>query len=305
MSGFCPIVSIVNRLIFVLAAGAACCAPVAAQSELKPALETTYQLWRDSMVRRDVAAWQRLTARHRQMDIRNRLVSEKRAFPAAVFEVPIAPPTLSGLKLLQITRNGATAKAVYFGKIDFGVEGEPTENLLCVSFLSEGGAWRYDKAEFVNLSALPAVRKELAAGELKYLKETPEANADGKVPEVPIAVNPAKTVAKVYVFCPGREVDVQINKVSRHKFTNAKEAELVLGGAKDGPNELQFAIRKLDGGTGKEAMTIRVYLAPEAEGVKPLKVFEYQVAENGRLPQDVGTKTFEVDAAALAKLKGK
>jgi hypothetical protein len=39
--------------------------------------------------------------------------------------------------------------------------------------------------------------------------------------------------------------------------------------------------------------------------VKPLKVFEYQVAENAALPQTVGTKTFEVDAATLAKLKGK
>ena len=276
-----------------------------AQSELKPALETTYQLWRDSMVRKDAATWQRMTARHRQMDLRNRLVSEKKAFPAAVFEVPVAPPALTGLKLLQITRNGLTAKAVYFGKIDFGVGGDPSENLLCLSFLSEDGFWKWDRTEFVNLNALPEVRKELASGELKYLKETPEANADGKVPPVPIAVNPAKTVAKVYVFCPGREIDVQINKVSRHKFTNAKEAEIVLGGAKDGVNELSFAIRKLEGGTGKEAMTIRVYLAPEAEGVKPLKVFEYQVAENGTLPQETGTKMFQVTAADLAKVKGK
>jgi hypothetical protein len=50
-------------------------------------------------------------------------------------------------------------------------------------------------------------------------------------------------------------------------------------------------------------MTIRVYLAPEAEGVKPLKVFEYQVAENGTLPQETGTKMFQVTAADLAKVK--
>jgi hypothetical protein len=295
----------VTRSFFIPALALVCSGSVFARAELKPVLEKTYGLWRDSMVRRDVSTWQQVTAKHRQMDIRNRLVSEKRAFPAAVFETPMPPPPLAGLKLLQISQKGATAKAVYFGKIDFGIEGAPTENLLCVSFLNEGGAWRYDKAEFVNLSALPAVRNELATGELKYLEETPEANADGKVPDVPIAVNPAKTVAKVYVFCPGREVEVLINKVSRHKFTNAKEAEIVLGGAKDGLNEVQFSVRKLEGGTGKEAMTIRVYLAPEAEGVKPLKVFEYQVAENAALPQTVGTKTFEVDAAALAKLKGK
>jgi len=296
----------VTRSFFVPVIALVSSSTLFAQAELKPVLEKTYGLWRDAMVRRDVSTWQQVTAKHRQIDIRNRLVSEKKAFPASVFETPVPPPTLSGLKLLQISQKGATAKAVYFGKIDFGVEGAaPTENLLCVSFLNEAGTWRYDKAEFVNLSALPAVRNELATGELKYLKETPEANADGKVPDMPVSVSPAKTVAKVYVFCPGREVEVQINKVSRHKFTNAKEAETILGGARDGLNEVQFSVRKLDGGTGKEAMTIRVYLAPEAEGVKPLKVFEYQVAENAALPQAVGTKTFEVDAASLAKLKGK
>jgi hypothetical protein len=296
----------VTRSFFVPVIALVSSGTLFAQAELKPVLEKTYGLWRDAMVRRDVSTWQQVTAKHRQIDIRNRLVSEKKAFPTALFETPVPPPTLTGLKLLQISQKGATAKAVYFGKIDFGVEGTaPTENLLCVSFLNEAGTWRYDKAEFVNLSALPAVRNELATGELKYLKETPEANADGKVPEIPLSVNPAKTVAKVYVFCPGREVEVQINKVSRHKFTNAKEAETILGGAKDGLNEVQFSVRKLEGGTGKEAMTIRVYLAPEAEGVKPLKVFEYQVAENAALPQTVGTKTFTVDAATLAKLKGK
>ena len=46
----------------------------------------------------------------------------------------------------------------------------------------------------------------------------------GVVPPTPIRANPAKYIAKVYVFCPGREVRVQINKISRHRFANAKEA---------------------------------------------------------------------------------
>lgn len=257
------------------------------------------------MVTRNGASWQRATARHRQAEIRNRIVSEKRAFPAAVFDLPAPPPSLKGLKFLQALSNGPTAKAAYFGKIDFGVDGTPTENLLVISFLSEQGAWRYDRADFVNLAALPAVRKELAAGDLKYLKDAPEAKPDGKVPEIPLAVSPAKTIAKVYVFCPGREVTVQINKFSTHRFVNTKEAEIVLGGAKDGLNEVQYSIRKLEGGTGEEAMTIRVYLLSEIQGVMPVKAFEYQVQEKQKLPKDVDTRTFFVDDALLSKLSGK
>lgn len=273
------------------------------QEDLRPPLETTYTAWRESMIRRDPAAWQRVTAEHRRIEVRNRIVSEKQPFPASVFSLPAPPPSIQGLQFLEAKKVGATAKASYFGKVDFGVGGEPTDNLLVLSFVHGGGGWLYDRADFVNLAALPAVRKELAAGNLKYLKETPEAQPSGQVPPTPVAAQPAKYVAKVYVFSPGREVQVQINKISRHRFANAKEAEVVIGGAVDGPNEVQFTVKKLDGGTGKEVMTIRVYLMSELAGEKPVKVFEYQIAA-GEKPEPVATKMFNVDAATVARLAG-
>lgn len=274
-----------------------------AQEDIRPALESSYNAWRNSIIRRDAAAWQKATAPHRRIEVKNRLVSEKRPFPNAVFDLPAPPPSIQGLSFLEAKQNGLTAKASYFGKIDFGVGGTPTDNLIVLSFVRGAAAWLYDRADFVNLAALPEVRKELAAGNLKYLKETPEAQPSGVVPPTPIEAHPAKIIAKVYVFCPGREVQVQINKISRHRFANAKEAEIVIGGAVDGPNEVQFSTRKLDGGTGKEAITIRVYLMSETPGVKPLKTFEYQVAENG-VVKPFGTESFVVDAATITKLKG-
>lgn len=291
-----------KQLIFVISC---LLAPLAlAQDNLRSSLETTYNAWRESIVRRDAGTWQRVTAESRQMEVRNRIVSEKQPFPATVFDLPTPPPTLSGLKFLEAKQNGATAKCSYFGKIDFGMGGEPSENLLVLSFIQGKGRWLYDRADFVSLVALPAVRKELAAGELKYLKETPEAQPDGKVPLTPAPVRQAKYVAKVYVFCPGREVRVQVNKISQHRFANAKEAEVVIGGAVDGPNEVQFAVTKLEGGTGKEAMTIRVYLMSEVPGAKPVKAFQYQVAE-GESVKPFGSENFEIDAAMVAKLRSK
>ncbi len=293
-----------NRLISCLFVVAFLASPVSAQDTLRPALEKTYAIWRDAMLKKDVRTWQLATARYRQVEIQNRLGSEKRAFPAGIFELPAPPPSLQGLKFLEAKEKGSTAKASYFGKVDFGVEGAPTDNLIVLSFIQEGAAWRYDRADFVNLAILPEVRKELAAGNLNYLEETPEARPSGVVPPVPMVAPVAKYIAKVYVFCPGREVQVQVNKISIHKFANAKEAEVVIGGAIDGPNEVQFAVKKLEGGTGKEAMTIRVYLMSEVQGVLPVKAFEYQVQPDGLL-QPTGTKFFNVDAAMVAKLKGK
>lgn len=276
----------------------------AQEDSLRPVLETTYRVWRESMVRKDFLTWQQITSAHRQVEVKNRLVSEKRAFPAALFDIPVQPPSIDGLKALQVTQNGPTAIAVYFGKIDFKVGGDPTENLLVISFDHEPQGWRYDKADFVNLNGLADVRAELKKGDLQYLKQNPDFRPGGVIPPVPLEVPPAKTIAKVYVFAPGREVQVQINKISRHRFANAREAEIILGGARDGINEVQYAVRKLEGATGKEAMTIRVYLFSELEGIKPIKVFEYQVAEGGTV-KPFGSENFTVNAAILAKLQGK
>ncbi|MEO5917006.1 MAG: hypothetical protein ABIS50_22445 [Luteolibacter sp.] len=289
-----------NRLIFAFFLLAASLA--VAQENLRPSLETTYNAWRESMIRHDAALWQRVTAEHRKMEIKNRIISEKQPFPATVFNLPAAPPALQGLKFLEAKQNGATAKVSYYGKVNFGVA-EPSDNLLVLSFIKGSGGWLYDRADFVNLVGLPEVKKELAAGDIKYLKETPEAQPSGQVPPTPLAAHPAKYVAKVYVFGPGREVKVQINKISQHRFVNMKDAEVVIGGALDGPNEIQYSIKKLEGGTGKEALTIRVYLRAEAAGVEPLKVYQYQVAE-GETPKPFGTETFNVDAATVAKITG-
>ncbi|KAB2638849.1 MAG: hypothetical protein DVB25_06875 [Verrucomicrobia bacterium] len=267
-------------------------------------MELTYNAWREAIVHQDAASWQRVTASHRRTEVQNRITSQKLPFPQALFKLPAPPPALKGLTFLEATEKGPTATAAYFGKIDFGVGGTPTQNLLVLAFVSENGEWLYDRADFVNLEALPEVRRELAAGNLKYLKETPEAQPSGKIPLPPLEAPPAKYIAKVYVFSPGREVKVQVNKFSHHRFANSKDAEIVIGGALDGRNEVQYAISKLPGGTDTEALTIRVYLLSQVKDIKPIKAFEYQVLEN-QPPTAFATGSFNVDAAMIAKLMGK
>jgi len=283
-------------------AGISGAAPV--DAALQARLENTYKAWRGAIVAKDARAWQAITAAHRQMSVRNRIVSERRAFPAAVFQLPAAPPALQGLRAVQVMSSGATAKSVYFGKVDFAVGGEPSDNLLLLSFVNERGRWKYDTADFVNLGGLPEVRKELLAGNDEYVEGTSAFRPEGKVPPTPRPVAQAKYISKVYVFCPGREVQVHVNKVSRHRFVNAKDAEIILGGARDGANEIQYSIKGAEGGEGNEVLTIRVYLFSQKPGVKPVKVYEYQVNE-GEKPKGIGSANFVIDANIAAKLIGR
>lgn len=293
-------------IFFCLAVWAGAASPALGQADagkLGDGLEQVYGQWRSALLTRNVAAWQAVTASHRQGQVRNRLISERREYPAAVFELPAAPPLLAGLQRASIKQNGRTAKLIYFGKVDFGVGGEPSDNLYVVSFVQEGAAWKYDSADFVSLAALPAERAEIAAGKYGYLDEIKDFQPDGVVPAVPPAVAAPKFLAKVYIYSPGRDVRAQVNQLSRHRVVNNREADIVIGGVKDGINEIQWAITPLEGSSGKEAMTLRVYLLSEVEGVQPVKAFEYQVDE-GQQPKPSGTLNFTVEPNMVKALMG-
>ena len=92
-----------------------------------------------------------------------------------------------------------------------------------------------------------------------------------------------------------------MNRISRHRFANAKEAEIVTGGARDGRNEITFTSKPLEGSTGKEALAIRVYLMSEIQGTKPIIAYEYVVKE-GQPVKGFQSGHFNLDPATAAKL---
>lgn len=276
----------------------------AQEAKLQTDLEATYKAWRNSLQARNDLAWKRATAKHRVMAVKNRIVSEKRKFPASVFELPALPPKLEGLNFLGAKRSGPTAKAYYYGPIDFGLGRKPVDNLMVLSFVGAVGSWKFDQMEYINLVVLPDVRKELAAGDIQYITSTPELMPSGVVPPVPVEVREAPYIAKVYVYCPGREVKVQVNRMSQHLFSNSQEAQLIMGGAHNGTNRLQFAVKTLEEGELKDPMTVRVYLMSQVQGVKPIKIYEYLV-EGGQQPKGFGKGEFVIDAKIRAKLMGR
>jgi len=272
-------------------------------AQLQANLEGVYMQWRSAMIKKNYNLWSQYTAAHKQITVRNRILSEKRNFPAHVFALPAAPPTVKGLKVLRVESKGATASAVYFGKVDFGVGGNPTENIYHLQFVHERGGWKYSNADFFNLNLLPKERAKLKAGDLSFGNQNGFAPS-GRVPVKPISIKGVQYISKVYVFCPGREVKLKVNKISDHIYQNNKVSEVVIGGARNGNNEISYAIKSIEGGTGKEAMTIRVYLMSTVKGVQPIKAFEYQVKE-GEAVKPFGTGYFTLGAAESKALQGK
>lgn len=279
-------------------------APAAGQSAaLVQNLQNAYLHWRNAMLAKNYNAWKHTTASHRALAIQNRILSEKGVFPADIFKTPTPPPSLRGLKVLRARSKGPTAKLVYFGKVDFGVGGQPTDNLLVLNFVFEGRGWKYDNAEFVNLSGLKDVRKQLLAGNLSYV-DGEAFIPDGKRPQKPIVVRRAKYIAKVYAYCPGREVVVSVNSLSKHRFQDTQQAEVIIGGGRDGANSIWFSIKDLPGYKGDDPLAVRVYVFSQIDKVKPVMVYRYQI-KKGEKPRPITSARFVIDSATAAKVLGR
>jgi len=263
-----------------------------------------YDSWREAMVTKNPKAWKQNTSTARIINVRNRIWSERRAFPQSVFDIPIAPPDIRKLKALRVRVNGETAKAIFFGKVDFGVGGQPTENVFVVSYVREQDRWKYHGGEYVKLDLIPAVKKQIQAGDYQYFDQD-DFQPEGEVPLIPKAVtHPVLAIAKVYVFCPGREVSLKVNDFSEHLFQNDKRAEIVLGGARLGKNTIDYSIKELPGGDPKSPLTIRVYLMSQVPGTLPTKMVQYQVDDGGQ-PSDGGVLSFDFTAELADKLRAR
>ena len=263
-----------------------------------------YDSWREAMVTKNPKAWKQNTSTARIINVRNRIWSERRAFPQSVFDIPIAPPDIRKLKALRVRVNGETAKAIFFGKVDFGVGGQPTENVFVISYVREQDRWKYHGGEYVKLDLIPAVKKQIQAGDYQYFDQD-DFQPEGKVPLIPKAVtHPVLAIAKVYVFCPGREVSLKVNDFSEHLFQNDKRAEIVLGGARLGKNTIDYSIKELPGGDPKSPLTIRVYLMSQVPGTLPMKMVQYQVDDGGK-PSDGGVLSFDFTVELADKLRAR
>ena len=199
------------------------------QEGLGQSLQDVYTYWRDAMIARNYQAWYQSTATHRRKLLENRIHSEKGNWPADIFDLPTDPPSIQNLRLLRARSKGMTAKSVYMGRVDFGVGGGPADNLLVLSFVYEGRGWKFDTAEFINLDKIKDVRAQIIAGNLSYV-DNEDFLPDGKKPVIPDTVARPKYIAKVYAYCPGREVKVRVNKISRHRFQDNQQSEVVIGG---------------------------------------------------------------------------
>jgi hypothetical protein len=232
-------------------------------------LEAVYSLYRQSLTQQDTKTWLKQTSRYRQMCLRNQVVSTGLTWPKAVLDLALKPPSAGGLKILDATARGNTARLTYFGKIDFGIPGEPApDNGLVVWFLKEGEEWKYNTIQYANLNNDPELKAKVAKGNTDFLS-SPEFAITTEYPAVPAACELPYHIARIQVTSNGYKSIVTINGVNSENFTTGVASRTVIGGIRKGPNTVVIGGALLAGATADKASLEIEILTPTGNPAKP------------------------------------
>ncbi len=264
--------------------------PAQPAPNLRPTLELIYDTWQRSLNEKDLATWQQVTARSRQMETQNRIVSQQLPFPATLLNDPIGAPSLAGLTALGAFSTGQSASSVYYGRVNFGeaAGGEVPNNVIVLQFLKDGGVWKFDTLRLVKFGPDGDLLGQLRAGDLSFLSG-PEFQPARELPRVQPPVTRPDFVAEAWVGAVGAKVSVSINGNPASEFANARSSELLMGGVRRGTNRLTIQAQanpKVSDDTGPEIIEVGIYAAPNAQS--PAKRVFYE-----KIPATSTTQTFE------------
>ena len=248
---------------------------------LRAELERVYHEWRGAMVNRNVQAWQKSTSRYRQVHTHNMIVSQRQPYPDAVFAVPLRPPDITRLKLLEVEAVGDTAHLVFFGRIDLGLEVEVVpENLLVLRYIKDPDGWRFDTSRMVNLEGVPDVRAALKEGGKPSFLNDPEFNPPGKAPPVPAVCKVPQYVGAFQIESIGYETRLRINGFDYPPVKDVGINQLIIGGLNRDENTLEIFITPTEVPEGEErGLEISVMVVPGDTEKKPIPVYRWRTKD--------------------------
>lgn len=265
-------------LLATLAGGRAL-AQTAEGAALRAELERTYAAWLQSMRTRDMTGFSASTSRYRQMSLRNEIVSLRQQWPAAVFKSAIQAPDITRLTFMDATAAGETARAVYFGRVDFALDsGITPENPLVLRFLKENGAWKFDWIQYVNLGNDETTRKEAKAGARTWL-ESEEFLLSGRYPAVPKPCREPYQIAALKIIATSCKVTVDVNQGAHTEAVdNNNGGRIITGGLQKGYNLL--SITPVADLAAKNPPQLEVTVLTRREAyTQPVKLWSWKPAE--------------------------
>lgn len=274
------------------------------QEKARSLVESVYNTWRLSVQRGDESGWRRSTTSSRQMRVRNLILSERGQFPRDFFRSAQNAPLLDNFRYVGALGGcgGKTLAATYIGKMQLG-NAAAHENAFVLLLVNEDGKWKLDQTRFFDLSKLPSVLKRLQSKDIDVLREQDGFHPYTSIPTTPPAARAPELIGKVFVDCPGRDIEMRINGVSMHEFDDERRADTISGGLRRGTNTISYTIRNSSNGQERPSMGIGIFVMPETPGNHPICVFDHVLDAKGDAKG--GSFSFNITPEHIAAMSSK
>lgn len=275
------------------------------QERAKEITDLAYNTWRVSHSNGgNLVAWENCTTRSRIRKVRNLIISQRGQYPQDYFREAQYMPSLDHFTYVGAVASceGRTLAATYFGKMQLGENGKPEDAAFVVLLVQEDGRWKVDQTRFFTLTRIPEVRKRLLARDTKVLLEQDGFHPYRAIPSAPPLCPAPQLIGKIFVDCPGREIDLKINGISMHEFYDERRADVISGGLRRGANTISYTIRDLDG-KERPAMAIGLFVMPETPGNTPVCVYDHIL--DGSDSAKSGSFTFNISNTQIASMNPK
>jgi hypothetical protein len=249
--------------------------------QLRVKLERRYREWREALMRKDYTRWINATSPYRAAVTRNLIVSQKLPWPDALFEIPVIPPEVTPLRLIDARTSGETALAAYIGPVDFGVvAGDLPDNVLILQFHRHDGEWKYDRSQFVNLKANPDIAAEIEKDDDGFLDAEPYA-LTAQVPATPELCPKPDYIGHLHIEAIGYETSVRVNGKSHYaEVANTVITDVISGGLRPGENPIRITAKRVpmppEGEGAEPHFLISVYATHDPGAREPARVFVYE-----------------------------
>ena len=265
-------------------------APAFAQDGLKRVLPRVYAKWRRAILDRDYAAFKEHTATFRHNATHNLIVSQMQPWPDALFEIPMEPPDVSGLRLLSAKFKSGTANLIYYGKVDFKIKDQGTReipnNLLVLQFVEEDGKWRYDTTRYIHAGSDPQLHSlYLSKGDFSFVR-LPRFDPPGKVPPAPKLCPKPDCVGQLRVVSLGYRCRIRVNDSYVTEVADNVGNKLIIGGLKKEGNKVEIEINPTLY-TKKPNLQIKITAFLPSVGGVPTAVFDYRPKNPPRVYENV------------------
>jgi hypothetical protein len=273
-----------------------------ADPALRADLERVYLDWRGAIMAKSISTWTRSTALYRQMSARNLIISQKLRYPDAIFDLPMQPPDIVPLKLIEAEAVGPTAHLVYKGRVNLGLdidEKDLPEALLVLKFYQENSAWKFDTSRMIRLTDAPEMQKDLASGRMEFLKQ-PAFTPSGIVPATPKPCRAPDYVAALRIEAMGYDVIATMNGVDYPNVRDDAVQQLIIGGLVRGDNSVKLQLKPLPIPDGEQrVLEVQVVVITGEEKKPTQRVFLWNPGDTAP-PETIELKV----PVNIATLKG-